>query len=267
MCTRLIALICLVLLAPLGAQVAINGTMTHELEVEPGRAYSGTIEIQNPTASAQTVKAYQTDYFFYAGGEVRYGEPGGLPRSNARWITYSPHDVVIPARESVTIRYTVQTPSDDTMKGTYWSIVMVEPIAAGSPEAPGSDPDKVSLGVRQVLRYGVQIVTHIGATGERRLQFSQFQLSAENGKRVLAVDLENTGERWMRPTLWAEVYDAQGTYVGKFEGTAQRLYPGTSGRFRVELVGVQNGAYKALVVADGGGDEVFGANINLVIRE
>ena len=256
------------LLAPLGAQVAINGPLTREHEVEPGRQYSGTIEIYNPTETRETIKIYQTDYFYYASGEVLYGEPAGaLPRSNAKWITFTPQEATIPAKDTVTVRYTIQTPAAGTMKGTYWSLLMVEPIPEGSPESVGPQRDKVTMGVRQVLRYGIQIVTQVGATGSRKLKFSQFGLSAENGKRVLVVDLENAGERGLRPNVWVELYGADGTYVGKFEGGAQRLYPGTSARFKLELVGVQDAEYKALVVADCGGDDVFGANISLVLRE
>ena len=265
--TGAVALMSLLALAPLGAQIAINGPMTYEHEVEPGRSYTGSIEVQNPTDVRRTIKAYQTDYFFYADGSVLYDEPGKLQRSNARWITFTPQEVTIPPKEAVTIRYVVQTPSDSAMKGTYWSILMVEPIPESSPESITGDPTRTTVGVRQVLRYGIQIVTHAGTSGTRELRFSQFQLVAENGRRLLVVDLENAGERWLRPGLWVELYDAAGTYVGKFEGGAQRLYPGTSARFRAELVGVQDATYKALVVADCGGDDVFGANVSLILRE
>lgn len=262
-----VALMSLLLLAPLCGQVAINGPMTREHEVEAGRSYSGSIEIHNPAAGPRVVKVYQTDYFFYATGEVHYGEPGVLARSNARWIMFTPHELTIPARESATVSYTIQVPSDTTMKGTYWSILMVEPIAQGSPESPKAAADNVAVGVLQVLRYGIQIVTQVGSGGSRGLRFSQFQLAAENGKRILVVDLENNGERWLRPNVWTELYDDKGTYVGRFAAGAQRLYPGTSARFRAELTGVQDSLYKALVVADCGGDDVFGANVTLRLKE
>jgi hypothetical protein len=266
--TKLAALgLCLAASFAARANVAINGPLTHEHVVEPGRSYAGSIEVQNQAETPQAIRVYQTDYFFYADGSAHYGEPGKLQRSNAGWITFTPKDVTVPPRDSVSIHYTIQAPSDDTMLGTYWSILMVEPVDPGSPEAVGSDPSVVRLGVRQVLRYGIQIVTHVGTTGSRLLRFSQFRLTAENGRKVLVVDLENGGERWLRPTLWVDLYDEKGTFVGKFDGGAQRLYPGTSARFRAELVGVQDAAYKALVVADCGGDDVFGANVNLNLRE
>ena len=149
--------------------------------MKPGGTSPGTIEYHNPTQRAQTVKAYQTDYFLLRQRRSALWRAGRVLSLRGAVDHLSPHQVTIPQRERRDPLLD-PTPSDDTMNGTFWSIVMVEPIAEGSPESPGADPDKVGLGVRQVLRYGIQIVTHIGSTGERRLRFSQFQLSAERWK-------------------------------------------------------------------------------------
>ena len=82
-------------------------------------------------------------------------------------------------------------------------------------------------------------------------------------KRVLQVDLENIGQRWLRLSLWVELYDESGRYIGKFDGQRKRTYPGTSVRCKVDLSNIPKGTYKALVVADCGGDYIFGANYNL----
>jgi hypothetical protein len=266
---RVAAVIAGLLLAPLAGQAAIvvTSTLTHEYEAAPGRSYEGSIDVQNPEDTPQEIKAYQTDYFFYADGKVLYGDPGGLPRSNARWMTLSPRQVTIPANETVTVHYTIQVPNDATLKGTYWSVIMIEPVPEGSPESSRSSAKDIGVGVNQVLRYAVQIVTHIGATGSRLLKFNQIRLSADNEKRLLVVDVENTGERWLRGTMWTELYDSGGKLVGKFDGGKQRIYPGTSARFTINLIGVQNSSYKALIVVDCGGDDVFGANVNLVLKE
>jgi hypothetical protein len=252
---------------PSFAIVAINGPLTQEHSVEPGKTYEGTIQLTNPDKAAQEIKAYQTDYFFSADGTVSYGQAGGLPRSNAHWISLSPAQVKIPAGETVAIHYTIQVPSDKTLKGTYWSMIMVEPIMPGSPESGTYDPGKVTMGMKEVLRYGIQIVTSIGSTGTGALKFTSIRLQADNGKRFLIVDAENTGERWLRATLWAELYDSEGAYVGKFDGGRHRVFPGTSARFTAELQGVKGTTYKALIVADCGGDDVFGATVSLVLRE
>jgi hypothetical protein len=159
-------------------------------------------------------------------------------------------------------------PDDARLTGTYWSILMVEPLDPGSPESSAPAPkDNVTVGMRQVLRYAVQVVTHIGQTGSRKLKFAKVQLAAKDGMRQLLVDAENTGERWLRGTLWVELYGAGGALVGRFDALRLRIYPGTSVRYTVDLAGVTAGTYKALIVIDCGGDDVFGANLNLVLAQ
>jgi hypothetical protein len=261
--------ILLTLLAPASvswAQIGVVGPLTYEHVVAPGRLYEGSIDITNAGDKPQEVKAYQSDYFFYSDGSIAYGEPGSLPRSNARWMTFSPKQSLVPPGENLSIHYTIQVPEDATRTGTYWSVIMVEPILESSPESSAPER-KPGVGLSQTVRYGVQIVTHFGDTGTRQLKFSQLKLVADGGKRSLVADVENTGERWLRGTLSLDLYDSKGAFVGKFEAARKRMYPQTSVRYTVELVGVASGSYKALIVVDCGGDDVFGVNVNLVLRD
>ena len=247
------------------AAVIVVGPLAYEHEAQPGRVVEGTLEVRNPEDRSQEVKFYQSDYRFFADGTTEYGEPGKLPRSNALWMSFQPKQATIPPRESVTLRYTIRVPEDPALSGTYWSLLMVEPIPEGSPESSSPDPRKTTLGIREVLRYAVQIAVHIGATGRRELKFAQLRLTEEGGKRLLAVDVENTGERLLHGRFWTEIYDSGGRYVGRFEGGERRLYPGTSVRFKADLPGLENASYKALIVVDCGGDDVFGASANLLL--
>ncbi len=251
---------------PCSAMVTVTGALTREHDVSSGKAYEGTIEVVNPDKVPQEIKVYQTDYRFSADGTTEYGEPGKLPRSNARWLAISPIQATIPAGESVTIHYSIQVPSDATLRGTYWSMIMVEPIAPNAPESGSTDRTKVAVGVREVLRYGLQIVTTFGETGKSEVRFNGIRLQADNEKKLLVMDLENTGERLLRAAVWAELYDSKGSFVGKFDGGKHRLYPGTTARFTAELLGVAGSTYKALIIADCGGDDVFGANVSIVLR-
>jgi hypothetical protein len=266
---RAISMIVCLTCVPLVSRAAIivTGSLTHEYEVAPGRSYEGSIEVLNQGKDPQEVKSYQTDYTFSADGKVMYGDPGSLPRSNARWTTVSPRQFTIPPNETMIVRFTIQVPNDTVMNGTYWSVVMVEPVSPGSPESSGAGTRDTGMGISQVLRYAVQIVTHIGASGTRQLKFSQLQLSAEKDTRVLLVDVQNTGERWLRGTLWIDLYDSDGKHVAKLEGGRQRMYPGTSVRFSLDLAGVKQSTYKALIVVDCGGEDVFGANVNLALTQ
>ena len=104
------------------------------------------------------------------------------------------------------------------------------------------------------------MITNISNTGTRKLKFLTTKLLKENAeKRILQLDIENIGERLLRPLLWTELYDEKGNYVGRFEGGQLRTYPGTSVRFGFDLSHMPKGIYKVLIVADCGGDDLFGA--------
>jgi hypothetical protein len=160
----------------------------------------------------------------------------------------------------------VQAPGDKTLTGTYWSILMVEPLPEGGLAPPAAKDTEPQVGVRTVLRYGVQFVTNIGDSGKRSIKFVDKQFVADGKQRILQLDIENNGERWLRPSVWVELYDLSGASIGRFEGSRLRLFPGCSARFKVDLSQVPLGEYKALTVADNGDDYVFGTQYNLEIR-
>jgi hypothetical protein len=248
------------------AYVVVTSPLTLDHIVQPGAKAEGFIEIMNPMETTEEIKVYQADYLFFADGRNLYGEPGQLPRSNARWITWSPQQTSIPPGETLRIRYTVQVPDDTALRGSYWSMLMVEPVPRASPESSQTDPAKPGIGFVERIRYAIQIATHIGVTGARTLTFAQVRLAQESDRHVLSVDVQNLGERMLDVNLWADLYDPAGKFVGKFTGGRQRTYPGTSVKFSVDLFGLENVTYSSLIVADCGGEDVFGANVSLVLE-
>ena len=249
----------------ISANVGVVNGLTHERIARAGEAYESIILIKNFGEALTRIRIYPTDYHFYADGRQLYSKAGALERSNADWISFYPRSAVLSAGESIEVKYTVTIPSNETLSGTYWSLLMVEPI----PEAPAKeDPalkNRVSYGITQVMRYAIQIITHIEDSGSRQINFLNTQLQKENENKILQVDVENTGERWLRPVLFVELYDEEGRHIGKFEGGKWRIFPGTSVRFNVDLSGVQAGKYKAMIVVDNLDEYVFGAEYSLEI--
>ena len=254
---------CLIMPCVSAAGVSVTSGLTYEKEAQLGETYQGVIQLRNTGEEPQEVKIYQTDYLFFCDGRNIYGEPGKDIRSNADWITFRPNRLTIPPGGTSQVSYTVKVPYDDTLVGTYWSMFMIEGISSSSPESVRPEKDKIKLGISQIIRFGAQMITQIGDTGTRKLKFLKTRLLKEDKGRILQLDIENTGERLLRPSLWAELYDQKGRSVGKFEGGKARIYPNTSVRFRIGLSQVPKDKYKALVVTDCGGDTLFGATYTL----
>lgn len=240
------------------AQLAVNGELTQIFVVEPGQTYRAEITVSNTGDAPTGLDVYQRDYLFFADGRNLYAEAGSVDRSNASWIAfYRPVSVSLDPGQSIPISFVITVPEDPTLVGTYWSLIMVEPKPP--PEAPSNG----GISLRQVIRYAIQIVTHIGDTGEVSVRVANANLVNIEQGAVLRIDLENIGERWVRPETWADVYDDQGAHVERFESIRQRIYPGCSVRYSIEMPGISSGEYQALVVFDNGDDHVWGAQYTL----
>lgn len=249
------------------AQIAVIGSLSHDRDVVPGATYDGAVTVKNDTETEQEVKIYQRDYFFTSDGKNLYGDPGRLPRSNAPWITFAPSSTVLPPKGTANITYTVAVPPDSVgrpLSGSYWSMLMVESLPPGSPESSLRRKDSTTVGLFQNIRYAIQIATHIANTGERMARFLDVKLTKnEEGKRMLQVDVENSGTLYMKPDVSVELFAADGQSRGKIPGGKFRMYPGTSVRHLLPLGEIPPGTYKALVVVDAGGADVFGAQYTL----
>ncbi len=246
------------------AQISVISDLSQDREAVPGETYEGTVVIKNDATEPQEFKAYQTDYSFASNGTSTYADPGTTPRSNARWVTYSPSYATIPAGGKVTIVFTVAVPpntADKELAGTYWSMLMVEGIEKGSAEsAHPAKKKQVAMGIRTSLRYGVQIATHIARTGTKTIKFLQTQLlPGPDGTKQLSIDIEDNGTLGFRAEVSVELFNGKGESAGKFSGTKSRMYPGTSVRQTINLGKLPPGSYKALVAVDTGGEDIFGA--------
>ena len=249
----------LVLPGRAGAQIAVVGSTVEEHDAAPGQVYEGTILIRNLTTAPQSVRIYKSDYLFFADGTSHFDDPATTPRSNANWIKPSASAVVVPPSGEVTVGYTITVPLSDSLTGTYWSAIMVE----GAPSAPPPAAER-QVGIGAVVRYAVQLATHLPKAGSRKVVFENNTLGTDStGHRVFELDVKNDGERAYRPKLWVELYDAAGVLKGRREQQRGLLYPGTSLKQRFTFDTLPAGSYKAVVFADSGDDSVFAAQYKL----
>jgi hypothetical protein len=255
----------LILASPPAWSVSVLGGLTHQMTLAPGERKEGTIQLYNRDDVAARVRVSQTDYAFFADGRTLYDEAGSSNRSNAGWIDVSPLNVTIPPKETVSIFYEITAPNDPGIAGTYWSIIMVEPIAETGSGVKGQD-GKVVLGLQTVIRYAVQIISDIGETGSSTISITNNKVVVLDGKTVLQTDVANVGERWLSPAVWTEFYDKDGRYVGRFDSNRQRVLPSCSVRHAFDLTSVPKGTYTALFVVDNGDDRVFGTTYEVRLQ-
>jgi hypothetical protein len=252
--------------ATLPAQIVVTSSAVVERAAAPGESWSGTIGLRNPTDRPYEARVYLTDYGFSADGATRYSAPGTTPRSSAGWTVVSPSRVTVPAGGQASVAYTVSVPRGAALSGTYWSMVMVETAAPEPPAGAAARRDaRVQVGVRTAMRYGVQLSTTVRGTGTPRAAFASPRAAVHGGRRTLGFDVVNDGEVAYRPRLRLELFDGEGNPRGRWEAARGLMYPGTSVRQSFDLGALPAGRYQAMVVADAGGESVFGARYTLTL--
>lgn len=247
--------------------ISLPGGLTIVNTLSPSGMTSGSIVILNNDEESRTVRVYQTDYTFSSDGKSNFAKPGSTPRSNASWIAYSPNQAVIPPHGKAEIYYRVAVPNDPGLCGTYWSVCMVEPVPETALTPPNPEKKKTKVSVQTVFRHAIQMVTNIGDTGTRSLKFADKKLEIKKGRTFLILDVKNTGERWLVPTIYVDLHDQNGQQPERYNGGKLRIYPGCSVRYTVDLGPLKPQTYNALIIADNGGDEtIFGARYVLEVR-
>ncbi len=240
------------------SQIAVGSTV-EEHTASSGETYTGTIPVRNTTAVPQPVRVYQEDYTFFADGTSHFDPPGSIPRSNAKWVTATGGTITVPPGAELNVAYTIHVPRDSSLTGTYWSTIMVE----GAPSLP-SHVGEGQIAIGSIMRYSIQLATHIGATGSRKIQFAKQEIiTGSKGSPSLEFEVANIGERGYRPLLWMELYDEKGELRGKSQQQRGLIYPGTSVKQSFSLGNPAPGNYKAIVFADTGDDAIFAAQYKL----
>ncbi len=224
-------------------EIGIISELTHTKNAQRGEIYETRIVLKNFGEDEAGIKVFQRDFSYDSEGNQFFHEKGTQARSNANWIKYFPQQKNILPMETTEVLCSIHVPDDQVLVGTFWSLIMIE-----------STPAK---------RYAVQIITHIGLTGRVQVEFVKTALVRGAKKASLHVDVKNTGERELSPSLYVELYDEGGNFVGKVEGGTWRIYPETSVRYRVDMTHLPAGIYKAIILVDNLDEHVFGTEFLL----
>jgi hypothetical protein len=247
------------------AGISVIGTLARTATIKPGEAFEGVIMVRNTGLEPAEARVSQSDYLSRCDGTNEFGQAGQGPRSNANWITLSPSRLKLAPGETQPVRYKGRAPADAKLRGSYWSLILVE-LNAAPAITPEGKPDTVAVGLQTAVRFAVQIVTEIGNTGTRSLQVLEKSLLKSDGHRLFQLDIGNDGERMLIPAISVELFDQKGASPGRFDAGRARIYPGGSARAKVDLTDLPCGKYIAMVLLDSGDAQVMGAQYELDLQ-
>lgn len=244
------------------ASISVSGGLTRDFTLRPGDEVQEVIEVVNISDTVKRVALYQTDYRYSSDGSNHYDEPGSSLRSNANWVTFSPHEIDVPPRGTAQVLMKIAVPADDGLFGTYWSMLMIEP-APEITETPsaGGQPQ---IAVNTVVRHAVQVSTTIQEGGQKKVT-PDGTLHRQDGSTILSLDLANSGDYLVRPGVWVEIYDAAGQMLDRLTSDPLRIFPGCSVRHKFKLE-LSAGNYQVLAVIDNEDGDVWGTRYNIEIE-
>lgn len=259
----LVAMLLLGMGGVLGQGFNVSSPLVEVFTVAPGANPSGEIVFTNSTNQTIALKLSQGDYQFVAGGATQFSDMATQPRSNAAWITLSRTEVSIPANGRITVGYSLQVPQDAKLSGSFWSAIFAEPLQSATEVNPN---DTVGVGLTQKLRYAIQIIANIGDSGQPRLRFLNPKIVKEGDAHFLLVDVQNQGDRYVRPGAKLDVLTEDGKNAGTPEAIRTLLLPDSVVSLRIAMGQLKQGKYQAALILDDGGRFVFGARYRFEVK-
>lgn len=242
------------------ASIVITNGLTHTYKVKEGTIYKGFITVENTAKTSQNVRLYQKDYSYRADGTSDYNNLGTNERSNLQWIKLNTNLLNLEGKGKANIAYEIVVPQNIDA-GSFWSVIMVEPVDEIKP----SD-DKPGVQIKSVIRYSIQIITTNDQPAEALLTFNSINLTKQDGKRILQLDIVNNGQLYHTIETSIEIFDNKtGSNKGTYLSSKLSLLPNNSKRFTIDLNTITPGTYSAAILAATHDEHVFGINIELEI--
>ncbi|PIF47777.1 uncharacterized protein DUF3324 [Chryseobacterium sp. 52] len=242
--------------------VVLNG-LTHAYKVENGKVYKGKIAIENTGNKPQNVKLFLQDFTYQSDGSISYTSLHTNNRTNGDWIKLNTNLVTLKGKEKTEVYYEITVPNQPANPGSYWSVVIVEPVEDIKP----SD-DKVGVNITSIVRYAIQIITDFETEkANPNLKFESVKIEKEDGKQMAKIAIVNNGNLYCKPTATIEIYNRKtGERLGSYTSIAMGLLPQTSKSFHIDISKVPAAQYSAVIIATDEDENAFALNVELEVK-
>ncbi|WP_076594845.1 MULTISPECIES: DUF3324 domain-containing protein [unclassified Chryseobacterium] len=264
MIKRILILITLILqFSLLHAGIVILNGLTHSYKIENGKVYKGKVAIENTGSIPQSVKIFLQDYTYHADGTINYTALRTNKRSNGEWLKLNTNLVTLKGKEKTEIFYEITVPNKAIDPGSYWSVIIVEPVEEIKP----SD-NKPGVSITSVIRYAIQVITDVEAEkGQPDLKFENVKVEKQEGKQTAKIAIANHGNLYCKPTASIEIYNRKtGEKMGTYSSLTMGLLPDTSKTFYIDISRLPPDKYKATIIATDEEENAFALNVELEVK-
>jgi hypothetical protein len=247
----------------LQASIVILNGLTHNYKVENGQVYKGKIAIENTDNKPQNVKIFLQDFSYQSDGTISYTSPHTNERTNTDWIKLNTNFVTLKAKEKTEVYYEITVPRTIANAGSYWSVIIVEPVEDVKP----SD-SKQGVNITSIIRYAIQVITDYDADKVKPdLKFESVRIEKEDGRQVVKIAIANKGDIYCKPTAVIEIYNRKtGQKMGTFSSQAMGLLPKTSKSYHIDINKIPPDQYNAVIIATDEDENAFALNVELEVK-
>lgn len=264
MIRRILLLITLILqFSFLHAGIVILNGLTHSYKIENGKVYKGKVAIENTGNNPQSVKLFLQDFSYHSNGTIHYTALQSNQRTNGNWIRLNTNLVTLKGKEKTEVLYEITVPNNAMDPGSYWSVIIVEPVEDIKP----SD-NKPGVNITSVIRYAIQVITDYETEKAKPdLTFESVKVEKEEGKQTVKIAIANNGTLYCKPTASIEIYNRKtGEKKGTYSSLAMGLLPSTSKTFPIDISKVPPDQYTATIIATDEEENAFAVNVELEIK-
>lgn len=242
--------------------VVLNG-LTHFYKVENGQVYKGKVTLQNTGNTVQSVKIFLQDFSYHSDGTTYYTAPHTNEKSNTDWIKLNTNLVSLKAKEKTEVYFEINVPAKIAQSGTYWSVIIVEPVDDIKPSN-----DSQGISITSIVRYAIQVITDFDTENTKpSLKFESVKVEKEGQQRNVKIGIANNGNLFCRPTANIEIYNRKtGEKVGTFSSMTMALLPNTSKSFDIDISKIPPDKYNAVIIATDEDENAFALNVELEVK-
>lgn len=215
-----------------------------ELTLERGKTTAQPVLLFNQGKDPVTVTAYAWDWWHEKGNSRKFGPPGTLPHSAAKWISFIPEKVTVEPGKGVNVTVVVATPKD-AAAGNY-AVAWFEAIPEANPK---------SKELRVGARLGVLVLTEVRGASKPGVSIDLLKISPPTASQPLKADvkLTNSGDVHLFPKGTLVLMDKNHKLVGHIAFEKQRLLPGEDRDVTLKYGGdLKPGEYQGILTIDYG---------------
>ncbi|QWX84014.1 hypothetical protein H0I23_16445 [Cellulophaga sp. HaHaR_3_176] len=242
------------------ANVSVVNGLTHVYSGASGDLITGEVILINYSSVEQRVK-FKIGEAIYSCNESRiFSFDKTHEYSSSAWINSNVNERVLAPKEQYVLKFTIQIPKDEVLRGSFWSVLMVSvdnPIK--------EEMFKNEIGLNTKIQYAVGLITNVNTVDDVNIDFNEVKSNkALNDSKDLKISMKNNGLFSEAVTLTLEVYNQQGTKIKEYKSRRLLVFPSLCRDYQINISDLPKGEYECVLLADAR-ESFIGTNVKLNI--